>query len=278
MNSQEFLRKLEIELKISKNSPHTIKSYMQFNSSLLEHAKKNPEELAEEDIQSYRAEYLSDRASSSTVLFLAAIKYAYENILKKDITAGIKRPKKEKKYPIVLSKEEIKKILSVLDNTKSKLMISMLYACGFRVSELVNLKIDDLDFNEKTGIVKQGKGRKDRNFNIPEFLLEDLKKYAANQKANSREYLFTGNQGKLTTRNIQKIVKGATIRAGINKSVHPHTFRHSFATHLLESGTDIRFIQELLGHSDLNTTQLYTHISSKELKNIKSPIDELMKN
>ena len=266
MKKEEFLRKLEIELKISKNSPHTIKKYLQFNADLLNFSNKNPDEINEEDIQSYRAEYFAERASSSNILFLASIKYAYTNILKKDITAGIKRPKKEKRYPIVLSREEIKKILSVLDNTKSRLMISMLYACGFIVSELVNLKIVDIDFSEKSGIIKQGKGKKDRHFNIPEFLLEDLKKYAENQKENSREHLFTGTNGKLTTRNIQKIVQRAAIRAGINKSVHPHTFRHSFATHLLENGTDIRFIQELLGHSDLNTTQLYTHVSSKELK------------
>jgi len=111
MNSQEFLRKLEIELKISKNSPHTIKKYLQFNADLLNFSNKNPDEINEEDIQSYRAEYFAERASSSNILFLASIKYAYTNILKKDITAGIKRPKKEKRYPIVISREEIKKIL-----------------------------------------------------------------------------------------------------------------------------------------------------------------------
>jgi len=275
MKPEEFLKKLEIELKISKNSPHTIKKYLQFNADLLDFSKKNPDEINEDDVKGYQAEFLSERASASTILFLSSIKYAYENILKRDITSGIKRPKKEKKIPIVLSKDEIKKIFSVLDNAKSKLMISMLYACGFRVSELVNLKIADINFSEKSGIIKQGKGRKDRHFNIPEFLFDDLKKYAENQKENSRDYLFTGSQGRLTTRNIQKIVKRAALRAGIQKDVHVHTFRHSFATHLLEDGVDIRYIQALLGHSSISTTEIYTHVSGEKLKQIRSPIDNL---
>mgnify|MGYP001615029869 FL=1 len=155
-------------------------------------------------------------------------------------------------------------------------MISLLYACGFRVSELLNLKINDFNFNENTGYVKQGKGRKDRIFNIPSFLLKDLQKQAEMQKQENKEFLFSGRKGKLTDRNIQKIVQKAALKAEIQKQVHPHTLRHSFATHLLESGTDIRIIQELLGHADLSTTQIYTHISSEELKKIKSPIDELM--
>jgi len=223
------------------------------------------------------AEKLSERASISTIMFLSAIRYAYSNILHNDITAGIKRPKKEKRIPEVLSKEEIKLLLSSLVNKKSKLMVSMLYACGFRVSELVNLKVRDLDFNDKTGSVKQAKGKKDRTFNIPEFLFSDLKEQAETQKQANQEYLFTSKNGQLTSRNLQKIVKTAVKIAGIKKDVHPHTLRHSFATHLLEDGIDIRKIQELLGHTDLSTTQIYTHISTEELKKIKSPIDDLMK-
>jgi integrase/recombinase XerD len=144
-----------------------------------------------------------------------------------------------------------------------------MYACGFRVSELVNLKLKDLNFDEKIGSVRQGKGKKDRIFNIPEFLLEDLKIQSENQKKINQEYLFTGPKSRLSERNLQKIISKAGKRAGLNKEVHCHTLRHSFATHLLENGTDIRKIQELLGHSDLSTTQIYTHISREELKKIK---------
>lgn len=277
MTPEEFLKKLEVELKISKNSEYTLKNYIKSNKQLFDFTKKTPEEMNEDDVKIYLAEKLNSSSSSSTILFLSAIKYAYSSILKKDITASIKRPKKEKKIPNVLTKKEILEILDVFDTPKSKLMISMLYACGMRVSELTKLKINDLDFNEKTGFIKQAKGKKDRMFNIPSFLLNDLQKQTDIQKQKNQEYLFTGSKGPLTSRNIQKMLSLAASKTNIKKGVHPHTLRHSFATHLLENGIDIRKIQELLGHSDLSTTQIYTHISSEELKKIKSPLDNLMK-
>ncbi|MBT96593.1 MAG: tyrosine-type recombinase/integrase [Candidatus Pacearchaeota archaeon] len=277
MNSQEFLEKIKIELKISKNSDYTIRNYIDANSKLLSFSNKRPEEITEDDVKSYIVKNLSNRASTSIVVFLSAIKFAYLTILKKDLTSGIKRPKRERKNPVVLSKKEVKLLIEVLNTKKSKLMISFMYACGMRVSELINLKINDLDFNEKIGHIKQAKGRKDRIFNIPEFLFLDLKKQVEKQKEINGEYLFTGPKGKLSSRNLQKIVSSATKRAEIKKDAHCHTLRHSFATHLLEDGIDIRIIQELLGHSDISTTQIYSHVSSAMLKKIKSPIDELMK-
>jgi len=275
MNTQDFLQKLEVELKISKNSPHTIKNYIRAIEALLKFTKKQPEEITEDDIKLFIAQNMQEASASSIILFLSAIKYAYLGILKKDLTIDIKRPKREKKFPTVLTKEEVRRIIDSFDTKKSRLMISLIYACGFRVSELINLKLKDLNFEEKIGYVKQGKGRKDRLFNIPEFLLEDLKEQVDFQTKNNKEYLFTGPKGKLSSRNIQKIIQKAAIRAGIKKDVHVHTLRHSFATHLLENGTDIRKIQELLGHSSLSTTQLYAHVSTEELKKIKSPLDSL---
>jgi integrase/recombinase XerD len=277
MEKEEFLKKLEIELKISKNSQYTIRNYLEANKNLLEFCNKKPDEMTEEDLKYFMSEKLAEKASTSTIMFLSAIRYAYSNILKKDISANIKRPKKEKRIPVVLSKDEVKLLLGSLVNKKSKLMISMLYACGFRVSELINLKVADLDFENKVGHIKQAKGKKDRIFNIPEFLSSDLKEQVEKQKQENQEFLFTSKKGQLTSRNLQKIVKTAIQLAGIKKDIHPHTLRHSFATHLLENGVDIRKIQELLGHTDLSTTQIYTHISTEELRKIKSPFDELMK-
>jgi integrase/recombinase XerD len=276
MEKEEFLKKLETELKISKNSNYTIRNYLRANSELLEFCKKGPDEVVEDDVKAFMATKLTDQASSTIIVFLSALRFAYSNLLKKDITIGIKRPKRERKIPAVLTKDEIKQLFNSLSNKKSKLMISLIYACGFRVSELLNLKLNDLNFEEMTGYVRQAKGKKDRVFNIPKFLLKFLKKQVLNQQESNQEYLFTGLKGKLTDRNIQKIVRIAAKKAGIDKEVHPHTLRHSFATHLLENGIDIRKIQELLGHADLSTTQIYTHISTEELKKIPSPIDNLM--
>ena len=277
MNKDEFLKKLEVELKISKNSDYTLRNYTDCNKKFLEYIKKNPEDVNEDDVKYYLADNLSKSSSSTLIIFLSALRYAYSNVLHKDITLGIKRPKKEKRIPTVLTKDEVKKLINSIAAKKSRLMVSFMYACGFRVSELVNMKVKDLNFEEKIGNVRQGKGKKDRVFNIPDFLLEDLKIQADKQKEEKKEYLFTGPKEKLSERNLQKIISLAAKHAGIKKDVHCHTLRHSFATHLLENGTDIRKIQELLGHSDLSTTQIYTHISREELKKIKSPLDEVMK-
>jgi integrase/recombinase XerD len=275
MNSKEFLKKIEVELKISKNSSYTTQNYLKANDNFLNFIKKSPEKANEDDVKTYIAEKLSDSSSSTIILFLSALKYSYSNVLKNDITKNIKRPKREKRLPTVLTKEEIKKLFGVLDTKKSKLMVSLMYACGMRVSELINLKIEDLNFEERTGHLRQAKGKKDRIFNIPDFLFRDLKRQAEKQKVRDKEFLFTGPKGRLSARNLQKIVSRAAQRAELKKDVHCHTLRHSFATHLLENDIDIRKIQELLGHADLSTTQIYTHVSTEELKKIKSPIDSL---
>jgi site-specific recombinase XerD len=277
MSPEEFLKKLEVELKISKNSEYTLRNYVNFNRKFLEYIKKNPENITEDEVKIYLSENMDSSSSSTVIIFLSALKYSFSNIIKKDITSGIKRPKKEKRITSVLTKEEVKRLMNSIVSRKSKLMISFIYACGFRVSELINLKIKDLNFEEKIGKVTQGKGKKDRMFNLPEFLIEDLKNQAEIQKKFNQEYLFTGPKGKLSSRNIQKMVKKASVKAEIKKDVHPHTLRHSFATHLLENGTDIRYIQVLLGHSNLSTTQGYAHVSEESIKKIKSPINELMK-
>ena len=276
MQKEEFLRKIETELKISKNSPYTLRNYLKANSDFLEFIKKSPEQVDKDDVKLYLAENLSSKASVSTILFLAAIRYSFKNILDHDITDGIKRPKKETRIPVVLSQDEVQKLLSVVSNQKSRLILSLMYSCGFRVSELVNLKLSHFDFQQKIGHVRQAKGNKDRIFNIPESLAIELIDQAKNQKENNQEYLFSGPKGKLSIRNIEKITRIAAKNSGIEKDVHCHTLRHSFATHLLENGTDIRLIQEALGHSDLNTTQIYAHISPEQIKKIQSPIDRLV--
>jgi integrase/recombinase XerD len=275
MNSETFLEKLNVELTISKNSDYTIRNYSRANQDLLDFTKKDPNQIKVDDVKMYMAKKLSNQSASSIIVFLSALRFAYTTILGKDVTAGIKRPKRERRLPDVLTRVEIKRLIDATPTKKSKLMISLAYACGFRVSELTNLKVADLNFEEMIGHVRQAKGRKDRVFNIPQRLANKLKRQVDKQQKANKEFLFSGMNGQLTERNIQKIVQLAVKKAGIEKDVHPHTLRHSFATHLLEAGTDIRMIQELLGHADLSTTQIYTHISTEELKKISSPLDNI---
>ena len=150
-------------------------------------------------------------------------------------------------------------------------MISLLYSSGLRVSELVNMKVQDIDFKECMGWVRRGKGSKDRMIVLSEGLVKDIEAYL---KDRNYTYLFS-KEKPLTTRNIQKIMVGLRKRTGIQKKITPHTLMHSFATHLLEQGNDIRIIQAMLGHSSLNTTQIYTHISGEQLKKVKNPLDLL---
>jgi len=276
MEKEEFLKKLEIELKIAKNSEYTLKNYLHFNKLFFDYSKKNPEEAREEDIKSYIAENLSQKSAISIIMFLAALKFSFSSILGKDLTANIRRPKREKKIPTVLTKKEVSSLFKALNTKKSRLMVSLMYAAGMRVSEVTSLKLNDLDFEDNLGHIRQAKGKKDRVFNIPKFLYSKLKKHYDWQKPLGEVYLFSGKDGKkMSSRNLQKIVKLASKKAQIKKDVHCHTLRHSFATHLLENGTDIRFIQQLLGHSSISTTELYTHISPESIKKIKSPIDTL---
>jgi site-specific recombinase XerD len=272
MNQQEFISNLETEIKITKLSPYTLRNYLDSNKKLLEYSNKQPIEITQQDIKNFLANKMNNKSSSSTILFLAAIKFAFYSLLNKDPTLGIKRPKNEKKIATVLNKEEIKKLFDHTKTKKSNLILQLLYSSGLRVSELVNLKQTDIDFEQNTGWVRKGKGRKDRMFILSNKLSSKLRNFSNKNK--DWIYLFS-KEKPLTTRNLQKIVKITAKRAGLQKKVHPHTLRHSFATHLLENGVDIRKIQVLLGHSSLTTTQIYAHVSNAELKKINNPLDGL---
>ena len=268
-----MLKDLEIELKIRGFSPRTILNYLYYNKQFLRYITKEPNLIDENDIKEYIAWLISEKKASPSTIALAkaALKYYYDEVLKKGIV-NLKTPKIAKKLPIVLTQDEVKLLLKHAGSKKSKIMLKMLYSSGIRVSELVSLNTRDLELDNQTAWVRRGKEAKDRMVILSEAVVKDLRKYLENHLSGP---LFLGKKGGLTTRNIQKIVKGAAERAGISKKVTPHTLRHSFATHLLEAGTDIRIIQELLGHSNLQTTQIYTHVSDEEKRKVKSPLDNL---
>ncbi len=269
----EFEKKLETELKLRGFSENTINSYIFYNKKFLEFCKKEPLEVKEDDIKNFIAHKISEGASPRTVVLIqSALRFFYDEILKKGIV-NLKPPKISKSLPVVLTREEVKNLINSVKNKKHKLIIEFLYSSGLRLSELINLKVSDLELEEKIGWVRKGKGSKDRIFILSSKLVEELKEYLKNKK--DSDFVFSGRNGKMSERNVQKIIRIAAKKAGIKKKVSPHTLRHSFATHLLESGENIRKIQELLGHSNLSTTQIYTHVSIEELKKVKSPLDEL---
>jgi len=268
----EDIKKLQSELKIRGFSPLTVRNYTFFVEKFLQRINKPSANLSEDDVKEYLSEMFDTKSKNTIMLAAASLKFFFIEVLKKEF-AQIPLPKKERKLPEVLTKDEVRNLIESTDTVKSRLIISLLYSTGLRVSELVNLRVDDIALGEKTGWVRKGKGSKDRLFVMSENLAEELKEYL-DTRGKQNKFVFS-KEKPLTTRNIQKIVKGTTQRASINKKVTPHTLRHSFATHLLEQGIDIRIIQQMLGHSSLSTTQVYTHISSEQLKKVENPFDKL---
>ena len=270
------LQLLETELKIRGYTPATLRAYTIHNRHFLDFIKKEPEQMTEQDIKLYLAHLMAERKSkpASVNLVLSALRFYYETMLKKKIFADIKPPKIEKKLPTVLTKEEVRQLLAAPKNSKHRLLVECLYASGMRVSECVKLKINDLDFSEKMGRVIAGKGKKDRNIILSETLVTNMQNYLNNRKKES-EYVFSGRTGHLSVRMAQRIVTNAAKKAGIKRRVFAHALRSSFATHLLEAGTDIRYIQVLLGHASISTTEKYLNVSTEKLKQIKSPLDAL---
>lgn len=185
------------------------------------------------------------------------------------------RPKKSKYLPTVLSYEEVILLIRKTKNLKHRAAIIMLYSCGMRISELLNLKLSDIDVFRKQVIIKQGKGRKDRIVVLSHTAIPIINNYLQTYEP---EIYFLENPkgGKYSAESIRSIIKRNAKAAGIKKSVTPHTLRHSYATHLLEQGVDIRYIQELLGHVRTETTMIYTHVTRKDLQKIESPLDKIM--
>ena len=270
-----MIEKLENELKIRGLSRNTISSYLFYNRKFLEFIGKKTDDVTEDDIKKYLGYMSSDkeRSNRTLALIIAALEFFYKEVLGKNI--ALKRPKVPKSIPVVLSKEEVRRLIDCTHNARHKLIIEFLYSSGLRLSECTSLKVEDLELEEKIGWVRKGKGSKDRFFILSERLVEDIKTYV--EKENKKQgHLFLGYGNKeLSKRAVQKLVAVAATRAGIRKKVKVHTLRHSFATHLLEAGVDIRKIQELLGHADLSTTQIYTKVSAAQLKGVKSPLDML---
>ena len=260
-------------------SPSTIKTYSEaLKSFLIFYREKPVAEITNEDVIIYNNEYIlkNNLSASYQNQIVNAIKLFFQTIREtKMMVDKIHRPKRSKLLPNVLSKEEVKAILEALTNVKHKTMLSLIYACGLRRSELLNLTFKDIQTDRKLLFIKQSKGKKDRIVPISEKIIEMLRVYY--KQYLPKTWLFEGQQEntKYSDRSLEEVLKKSIRLAEIKKPVSLHWLRHSYATHLLESGTDLRYIQELLGHSSSKTTEIYTHVSTKNIQNIKSPFDNL---
>lgn len=263
-------------LQSKRYSPNTITTYSDALKSFLTFCKtKAIKEITNEDVIAYNNDYILKNKFSSSYQnqIVNALKLYFKNIHEKNIDIDkIHRPKREKVLPNVLSKEEVFKIIDLTQNLKHKTLLALLYSAGLRISEALAMKPHDIDSERMLIHIKHAKGKKDRYTLLSEKVLTLLREYYMIYKP--KEFLFEGSSGaQYSSRSAQTILKDAVKRAGINKRVSLHTLRHSFATHLLESGTDLRYIQDLLGHSSPKTTMIYTHVSSTSLKKIKNPFD-----
>lgn len=265
-------------LKLKAYSNNTIKTYTNEFVQLLKILKNNPvEELSPEKLKAYFL-YCIDKLKLSENLIhsrINAIKFYFEQVLHREkMFFDIPRPKKPSLLPKAISIRDIKKMIASVDNKKHNLLLKMCYGMGLRVSELVNLKVSDIDTGSTQVMIHRGKGKRDRCVNLPESILVDLQDYINDYQP--KEFLFEGQHGgQYSVRSAQLVFKNAMKKAGINKPVGIHGLRHSYATHLIEHGTDIRFVQELLGHNNIKTTMIYTQVTDLALRKIKSPLDNL---
>jgi len=275
--SEHWLNKLEAALRSRKYSPRTQKAYIYYNRLICRTLQKPPEEICPEDVTEFIAnmEKSKDYSSSSMNLAISSIKFFFRHVLKNDEISEHHRPRHDKTLPMILSKEEIVKVLSLEKNPKHRLLLMLVYSSGLRVSEVVTLKKEHIDLSRKVIYVKLGKGRKDRSTLLSEKAASFIEEYY--EFFGIEKWLFPGQPvtRHLTIRSAQNIFDKAVRRAGITKKITIHGLRHTFATHLLESGTDIRYIQTLLGHANLRTTERYTHVAKRNVLSIKSPLDTI---
>ncbi|PSG87386.1 integrase [Aurantibacter aestuarii] len=262
-------------LKGKRFSKSTVDTYTYLIADFIEfHNQKQIKELNSRDVELFNEYKCTQKYSVNTQRqFTSALKWFikfYPTIQISEL--HLSRPKKSKKLPIVLSQEEVIKLIAVTTNLKHRAIIALIYSCGLRISEIINLKLEDLFIDRRQIVVKDGKGRKDRYVTLAESFLPLLRNYLTSY--NPKKYFIEGpKEGKYSSSSIRKFLTKSKMKAGIRRPISPHTLRHSFATHLLENGVGLRHIQELLGHAKPETTMIYTHVAKKDLLDIKSPLD-----
>ena len=273
------LKNLIAELRLRNYSKRTMGSYFYHNNKFLEYVDKSPKYVTKDDIKQYLTFLATNKEVEPATfnLILSSIKFYYAEVLKKRFNVDFKRAKLDKHIPTVISREEIKQMIEVISNLKHKLLIVMLYSSGLRVSECISIKINQLVLENRTGIIRKGKGRKDRYFKLSDFAVDIINEFLKKRKCHN-PYLFNDHQGHLSVRSAQQIVKQAAKKANIKRRVFCHALRSSFATHLIEDKVPIATVQKLLGHKDIKTTLGYINTSSDFMNDVVSPLDRIMGN
>ena len=270
-NEEYNFRVLIDEMKVRGYSRRTIEAYEYINKTFLSKIRKSPKDIAKNDIIDYLVSlYDKNKASATRHLTCSALKFYYETVLKRRF--NLRHPKKSNKLSAVLAKDEILKMIGTSRNPKHRLLIELMYGSGLRVSEAVKIKIEDFDVERKVLLIRSGKGGKDRHANLSERFIEDFIRYAKNKSG----YLFESSirHGMhISARTAESVVKNALRKTGICKRAYCHTLRTSYATHLIENGVDISYVQKLLGHSRLSTTQAYIRLGQDSIRKVKSPLD-----
>ncbi|WP_238392622.1 tyrosine-type recombinase/integrase [Paenibacillus antri] len=270
--------KLRNQLKARGYSDRTVKAYIGHVARFFATYQEGNEDWDEQLMMRYNV-YLQERSFSHSYInqAISAITFYLRHVCEAPpVSVAYARPKREQKLPNVLSLQEVLRLLDCVTNVKHRALLYLTYASGLRVGEVVRLKPHDLDVERRTVKVRQGKGRKDRYTILSGAALYEVNRYVAMERP--QFWLFPGQDARkpLTERAAQKVFEQALRKSGLKKEATIHTLRHSFATHLLEAGTDIRYIQELLGHRNLKTTERYTHVSVRDIRHIQSPLDRLL--
>ncbi|MFK8115272.1 MAG: tyrosine-type recombinase/integrase [Rubripirellula sp.] len=276
----EFLQAIHKEMRIRGYTQSTCKVYRSQIIGLLRWHGGLPHQVTREDVRDFLF-MLSETGSSRSKLrgSLSAIRSIFDDFCCREVTLGLVTPRGEKKRPVVLSQAEVTRMIDGCVRQRDKMLVSLLYATGLRVGEVVRLRWKHVDFDRNCIRVVRGKGRVDRSVMLPSSYHTVL--HALCGQSDPEAFLFPGQGARpdrhLSVRTVQRIVSGAAAYAGIAKHVTPHTLRHAFATHLFEAGADIRLIQKLLGHANLETTCIYTHVADRDEKSLTSPLDRLAK-
>jgi len=271
--------KMVEDMKLRGFSKHTQQCYLQYARLFVGHYGRSPRELGEEEVRKFLMHLVDKRHMKPTTirLYVASLKFLYAVTLERpEVVDRIPWPKVAKKLPDILSGTEVDRILGSLRSLKHRAILMIAYGCGLRISEACSLQVTDVDSNRGFIHVHQGKGNKDRYVLLPQRLLFVLREYWKSARP-PRPFLFPGRiPGSPISRDaVERALKVAVQRLGLKKRVTPHSLRHAFATHLLELGTNVRVVQELLGHGSARSTTRYTHVSRELLGRIKSPLDVL---